>query len=139
MKNITEFKTAFLVCVSLMMVGCQSSPDVPEVSSDGMLLAESTYSTIAYSKEGANFSEYNKVLILPSQVAFKKNWKANYNRGQASLSGRINDKDIIKIKEDVAKLFDDVFTEEFSKNDKQMLVKEPGRGVLLIKPAIINF
>ncbi|WP_114327372.1 DUF3313 family protein [Candidatus Colwellia aromaticivorans] len=127
-----------IIAVSLMLaVGCQSTTEAPQVSQDGMQLKVNKRSTIAYKKEGVNFSEYNKVLILPSQVAFKKNWQRDYNRSQSS-SARIKDKDVLRIKEGVAKLFDDVFKEEFGKIGDNPLVEKVEAGTLVIKPAIIN-
>lgn len=128
-----------LIAVSLMLtVGCQSTPEAPQVSQDGMQLKVNERSTLAYKKEGVDFSEYSKVLILPSQVAFKKNWKRDYNRSHTSSSTRVQDKDVIRIKETVAKLFDVTFKEEIGKTDDNLLVEKVEAGTLLLKPVIIN-
>ena len=117
---------------------CQSTSDAPEVSPDGMQLQVNKRSTLAYKKEGVSFAQYNKIHILPSQVAFKKDWKRDYNKSQSSISMRVNDKDVLRIKSEVAKLFDEVFTEEFSKNNAALSVNEISADTLVIKPAIIN-
>ena len=119
-------------------MGCSTSGNAPQVSEDGMQLKVDKRSTIAYKKEGVDFSEYTQVQILPSQVAFKKNWKRDYNRNQAVLSSRIEDKDVIRIKSSVAKLFDEVFTEEFAKTGSNPVVDKAGTGTLIIKPSVIN-
>jgi len=137
MKKFITIKIAIIAATVSLVMGCQSTKTVPETS-DGMALIEANRSTVAYTKEGVDFSEYNKVLILPSQVAFKKNWQRNYNRNQASLSARINDKDVLRIKTGVAKLFDEVFAEEFTKDNDKLLASEAASGVLLMKPVIIN-
>jgi len=138
MKKITTIKIAFITIATALTLGCQSTSDAPKTSPDGMDLKVSSRSTVAYKKEGVDFSEYNKVLILPSQVAFKKNWQRNYNRDRASLSTRLNDQDVLQIKAGVAKLFDEVFAEEFSKNNEKLLVKEAATGVMLMKPVILD-
>lgn len=138
MKKVTTMKFAIITVAAALAMGCQSTSDAPQTSPDGMELKVSSRSTVAYKKEGVDFSEYNKVMILPSQVAFKKNWKNKYNRDQTNLSQRLSDKDVIKIKTGVAKLFDEVFTEEFTKNNKKLLVNKAAAGVLLMKPVIIN-
>lgn len=132
--------SAIALAASLVM-GCTATTNptnAPQVSSDGMELKTSTRSTIAYKKEGVDFSEYEKVQILSSEVAFKKNWQREYNRDQSSLSTRIKDKDVMRIKADVATLFDEVFKEEFGKDAKFPLVDKVSSNTLVIRPAIIN-
>lgn len=132
------FKLSAVGIALALVVGCQTTNEAPQVSPEGMKLKVSERSTIAYKKEGVNFGEYTQVQILPSQVAFKKNWQRDYNRDQTSLSTRIKDDDVLKIKSYVAKLFDEVFKEEFAKKGDSPLVNKAGTGTLIIKPAIIN-
>jgi len=138
MKKNNVIKASVVVFSTLLSMGCSTSSNAPQVSEDGMQLKVDKRSTIAYKKEGVNFAEYTQVLIQPSQVAFKKNWKRDYNRNQAVLSSRIKDEDVIKIKSSVAKLFDDVFKEEFAKAGDNPVVDKAGTGTLIIKPSIIN-
>lgn len=125
-----SIKVGFILTAAALVFGCQSTTQSPQVSPEGMQLEVSNRSTVAYTKEGENFSEYVKVQILPSQVAFKKNWQRDYNCSQPSLSARI--------KAGVAKLFDEVFKEEFGKENDNLIVEQAGVGTLVIKPAIIN-
>ncbi len=134
------FKMSVIALVASMAIGCNSTnPTNPaQISPEGMELKKSTRSTVAYKKEGVDFSEYDKVQILPSAVAFKKNWKRDYNRDQSSLTTRIRDNDVIRIKTEVAKLFDEVFKEEFGKDADFPIVDTVTSGTLVIRPAIIN-
>jgi len=138
MKINNVIKASIIVCSTVLIMGCSTSSNAPQVSEDGMQLKVDKRSTIAYKKEGVNFSEFTKVLILPSQVAFKKNWKRDFNRNQAVLSSRIHDKDVIRIKSSVATLFDEVFKEEFAKAGDNPLVDKEGAGTLIMKPSIID-
>lgn len=133
-------KLSVIALAASMVIGCNSTnpTNAPQVSPEGMELKKSTASTIAYKKEGVDFSEYDKVQILPSAVAFKKNWKRDYNRDQVSLSTRVNDADVIRMKTDLAKLFDEVFKEEFGKDAKFPIVDKVSSNTLVIRPAIIN-
>lgn len=135
-----SLKLSFIAIAAFMVMSCNSTnpTNAPQVSPEGMELKKSTRSTIAYKKAGVDFSEYDKVQILPSAVAFKKNWKRNYNRDQVSLSTRVSDADVIRMKADVAKLFDEVFKEEFGKSAKFPIVDKVGSNTLVIRPAIIN-
>lgn len=140
MNKSQGLKLSVIALAASMVMSCTStnSTNAPQVSPEGMELKKSTRSTVAYKKEGVDFSEYNKVQILPSEVAFKKNWKRDYNRDQASLSTRIRDADVIRIKAEVAKLFDEVFTEEFGKDATFPIVDTVSSNTLVIRPAIIN-
>jgi hypothetical protein len=140
MNKLQGIKLSFIAFAALMVIGCNSTnpTNAPQVSPEGMELKKSTRSTIAYTKEGVDFSEYDKVQILPSAVAFKKNWKRDYNRDQVSLSTRVSDADVIRMKADVATLFDEIFKEEFGKSAKFPIVDKVGSNTLVIRPAIIN-
>jgi hypothetical protein len=140
MNKLQGIKLSFIALAVSMVIGCNSTnpTNAPQVSPEGMELKKSTRSTIAYKKEGVDFSEYDKVQILPSAVAFKKNWKRDYNRDQVSLSTRINDADVIRMKTEMAKLFDDVFKEEFAKDAKFSIVDKVSSKTLVVRPAIIN-
>jgi hypothetical protein len=140
MNKLQGIKLSFIAFAALMVIGCNSTnpTNAPQVSPEGMELKKSTRSTIAYTKEGVDFSEYDKVQILPSAVAFKKNWKRDYNRDQVSLSTRVSDADVIRMKADVATLFDEIFKEEFGKSAKFPIVDNVGSNTLVIRPAIIN-
>jgi ribosomal protein S17E len=143
-KAMLQLKKCIFIFVSLClisMLGCTSTTttnSAPEVSPEGMSLKVSTGSTIAYEKPGVDFSGYDKLIIMPSEVAFKKNWERDYNREQSGLSTRIRDKDVIRIKEDVATLFDQVFKQEFSQASSITLVEEVSANTLIMRPAIIN-
>ena len=138
MKKSNLIKASLIVVGTVLTMGCNTTSNVPQVSQDGMELEVNKRSTIGYKKEGIDFSEYTHVLILPSQVAFKKNWQRDYNRDQVGLSTRVKDEDVIRIKTGVAKLFDEVFKEEFSKTGDNPVVEKSGTGTLILKPAIIN-
>ncbi|AAZ24611.1 MULTISPECIES: DUF3313 family protein [Colwellia] len=133
-------KLSFIALAASLVIGCNSTnpTNAPQVSPEGMELKKSTRSTVAYKKEGVDFSEYDKVQILPSAVAFKKNWKRDYNRDQVSLSTRINDADVIRMKAEMAELFDEVFKEEFGKDANFSLVDKVSSKTLVVRPAIIN-
>jgi hypothetical protein len=140
MKNKQTFKLGLIAVAASVIMGCNSTnpTNAAEVSPEGMELSVSTRSTVAYKKEGVDFSEYDKVQILPSAVAFKKNWKRDFNRDQSSLSTRVSDKDVLRIKTSVAELFDEVFKDEFGKDAKFPIVDEISSNTLVIRPAVID-
>ena len=68
-----------------VLIGCfatvQAADDgwPPKVSSDGMPLVEGTKAAAVWVKEGADFSEYSRVMIVDVGVGFIKNWRRDYN------------------------------------------------------------
>jgi len=122
---------------SLLWITACSAPSTtaPEISKEGMQLTTATRSTIAYQKPAVNFSEYSKVKILPSAVAFKKNWERDYNRDHST---RVRDEDVIRIKNEVATLFDQIFKQAFSQAANIELVETVSSNTLIMRPAIIN-
>lgn len=132
-------KLSIITLITSMLMSCANSTNpsnAPEVSKEGMDLVKSTETTIAYKKDGVDFSVYKNILILPSQVAFKDNWKRSYNNTNSAQ--RITDKDIAELKTNVASLFDKVFKEELHIGGDKTVVEEPVPSTLLLKPFIIN-
>jgi hypothetical protein len=130
-------KLSFIVAFTVLAMGCQST-GAPTVSPEGMLLQHDTRSTIVYKKEGVNFSDYSKVQFSPSTVAFKKSWQRDYNRNQATMSSRIKDSDVVRIRESVKVLLDETFKAEFDKSGSYSIVKNATTGTLLLNPTIID-
>ena len=87
-----------------------------------------------YLREGADFSGYDKFAILECYVAFRNNWKKDQNSAQ---SFRVTDSDMVRIKADVAKAFQTVFVRELTAMGEKH-VTAAGKGVLILRPAIIN-
>jgi hypothetical protein len=110
---------------------------LPETSHDGLKLMHDTKLRAVYMKPGADLSQYDKVALLKAYVAFKKNWKRDYNEDTASLEGRINDHDMKQIRERVATEFNKEFTKVLTAGG-HAIVTEAGTGVLIVRPAIIN-
>ena len=128
------------IALSLMSVSAawsKESKSLPEVSEDGLHLLKDTKARVVYAKPGATLEPYSKVMLVDCFVAFRDDYKHDYNLDQMGLSGRITDKDIEKIKDTLADEFKKKFTEVLTK-DGHAVVDEAGPDVLLLRPAIIN-
>jgi hypothetical protein len=77
------------------------------------------------------------VRIDSVDVSFRKNWLRDQNRSHRSLSGRISSSDMDDIREALAELFLEVFTEELEAGG-YTVVNENGDDVLLLQPAIVD-
>lgn len=103
---------------------------------DGLTLVPDRKVAAAYVDSEADFSVYDKIMILDCHVAFKKDWQ----RDQKKAGSRINisSSDMEKIKADVAELFREVFTEKLGGDGGYNIVEAAGDDVLLVRPAIID-
>jgi hypothetical protein len=108
--------------------------ELPEITVDGLHLMEDSKLAVVYAKPDVDLGVYNRVMLLDAGVAFKKNWKRDQNR---SYPNKVNSRDMDRIKERLANLFHEVFTEKLVEAGYE-LVSETADDVLIVRPAIIN-
>ncbi len=109
--------------------------EVPEVTHDGLHLLPDTKVAIAWVKPDADFSGYQRVMILDAYVAFRKGWLRDQNRGSIH---RITNSDVERIKGDVAELFHETFVEVLGEKGGYPVAETADADVLLLRPAIID-
>lgn len=106
-----------------------------EISFDGLERVEDSGVAMAYIDPEADFSAFERVVILEPFVAFRSNWQRDQNR---SRSRNIRASDMERIKADVASLFKEVFTERLEADGGFEVVVAADYDVLLLRPAIID-
>ena len=104
---------------------------------DGLVKVQAKKLDEVYLLPQADFREYTKVMIDPTEVAFRKNWQRDQNRERLDLSNRVSDADARRILDDAQKGFQKHFTEAYTK-DGYEVVTAPGPDVLRISTAIVN-
>ena len=122
-----------LMAASLAM----AKADLPAVSHDGLHLMPDTKLRAVYMKPGADLSEYDKIALLDTYVAFRKNWQRDHNN-EEPFDQRVSDKDMKEIRYRVAREFTKEFTKVLSTEGGHQVVTDAGDGVLILRPAIIN-
>jgi len=126
--------SAFLLTIS----GVASADDeLPDVTSDGLKRIESAKVDALYWTEGATLEGYDSIRILDCPVAFRKNWKRDFNMRPTTLSGRVGDSDMERIRNGISEMFRDEFTETLQDGGYNV-VEENGPNILLLRPAIVN-
>jgi len=148
MSHKKSFKTQIALTAALaVLVGtvatAQAADDgwPPKVTSDGLNLVEGTEAAAVWVLDGADFSEFNRVMIVDVGVGFKKNWRRDYNQNEVSLGNRVSKSDAEKIKQRVAEEFKKVFTAELEKAGYEVadydfsLAEE---DILVLRPAIVD-
>jgi hypothetical protein len=111
-----------------------AAKSLPEISPEGLVLVPKTRVSAVYLREGADFSGYDKLMILDCQVAFRKDWQRDQNR---SSSFKVADEDVTRIKTELADEFKKIFTTQLSAKG-ETIAMHAGTGVLTLRPAIVN-
>ena len=103
---------------------------------DGLTRVKSKALDQVYLQSGADFRAYTKVFIEPTEVAFEKSWRRDYNRS-ASPGARISETElqntISKAVTEASEIFASAWT-----NGGYTVVNAPGPDVLRVKTGIIN-
>jgi hypothetical protein len=111
---------------------CAEAP--PAESHDGLVLTPSKNADILYRRADASFAGYKRIALLDCYVAFRKNWQRDQNSGTLKVTSG----DMQRIKDELAKAFREVFTEELQKDGGFTMTTESGEDVLIMRPAIID-
>ena len=111
--------------------------ELPDVTVDGLKRVETKHIDALYVAEGATLEPYKRVYLVDCAVAFRKDWMRDYNKDRRDLSGRVNDKDMQRIQEGLAKEFRTVFTRELERGGYQ-IATELASDVLVLRPALVN-
>jgi hypothetical protein len=123
--------------IAVAATTAMAKTDLPAVSHDGLHLMPDTKLRAVYMKPGADLSQYDKVALLDTYVAFAKNWKREHNEDE-TFDQRVSDKDMKEITDRVSKEFTKEFTKVLSTEGGHQVVADAGTGVLILRPAIIN-
>jgi hypothetical protein len=92
---------------------------------------------LVYLAPGADFRTYHKVMLDPTEVAFEKNWKRDFNNQTRGLGRRVDDDDIQKAVTEGGRVATGIFADAFNKGGYPV-VSAPGPDVLRIRTAVVN-
>ena len=105
---------------------------------DGLVRTKSSKLQYVYLLPGANFRAYTRVMLDPTEVAFKKNWARDINsRSVRSLSGRVTDADVERMVDEGGKAASEIFARAFAAGGFPV-VTTPGDDVLRVRTAVVN-
>jgi hypothetical protein len=103
---------------------------------DGLIEVKASKFDDAFLLPGADFRGYEKVILDPVEVAFRKDWMRNMNDTR-SLNRRVSAEDAQKILDTVKVDTRDVFAKAFEKDGVQ-IADAPGEKVLRVHTSITN-
>jgi hypothetical protein len=125
-----------LVLAALVAFGVASAEKAPE-SWDGLVQVRPKRLDAVYVLPGADFRPYTKVMIDPTEVAFRKDWLRNINRSRPGAGDDVTQQDADRILAGARADFSDVFVAAFNKAGYQV-VTAPAPDVLRISPSVID-
>lgn len=109
----------------------------PPATWDGLVQVRSTRLDLVYVQPGADFRGYSKVIIEPTEVAFQKNWRRDYNRSASDLSSQISEKEEQRAISKGVEAAHDIFTKAWTGGGYQV-TNTPGPDVLRVKTGVVN-
>ena len=127
-----------LISVSIALAADDVVLKKGDVTVDGLTVTKAARMTEIQIKNEVDWSEYTKYQITPVEVSFKRDWKRDYNRKQRSVSARVTDKDMARIKETMAEIVYKEFDSALQKKGGLTKADEVDSNTLLFKPRIIN-
>ena len=127
-----------LLLISLIMatplVYAQEPAEAAGRTFDNLVPVEESALAMAYIDPDVDFSVFRRVAILEPHVAFRSNWQRDQNRNRTR---NITTRDMERIRQDVAILFERVFTERLEAAGYEV-VDVAADDVLVLRPAIID-
>ena len=109
----------------------------PPATWDGLTLVKAKKVDAAYVAPGADFRPYTKVMLDPTEVAFKKNWVRDYNNDTLTLDERISKEDAQKMLDAARTGFEEVFQKAYAQAGYEV-VTQPGPDVLRVRTGVAN-
>jgi len=109
----------------------------PPTSWDNLVLVNSKKLQAVYLLPGADFRQYTKVQLDPTDVAFEKDWQRNQNNSAVGLSRRITDDEAQKIADQVRTGFEEIFAKAYA-DAGYPVVTAPAHDVLRVRTGVAN-
>ena len=129
-QKLQALATGMVLAVAAQLAAAQ------DVSFDNLERIKDARVAAAYIDPDADFTVFNRVMILDPYVAFRANWQRDVNR--SNPGNRVSARDMDRIRAAAADLMRDTFIEALEAGDGFTIVDEPGEDVLVLRPAIIE-
>lgn len=107
-----------------------AAEEPPAVTHDGLELVRKGRLDLVYRRPGADFNDYNKFMLDPFEVAFKKEWTRDFRR--------VSKGDRERIRRELAELAREVFVKELQEKGGYPVVDAPGPDVLRVTAGIVE-
>ncbi|MGH6910057.1 MAG: DUF3313 family protein, partial [Phenylobacterium sp.] len=127
--------------LAAVALAAQAAPSLarekPPTTWDNLVLVNSKKLQAVYLLPGADFRQYTKVMLDPTDVAFAKDWQRDQNDTAVGLSRRISDDDAQKIADQVRTGFEEIFAKAYA-DAGYPVVTAPAHDVLRVRTGVAN-
>jgi hypothetical protein len=125
---------AFSITAALLAVAPLAAQDPSTL--EGLVKVRSQRADAVYLLPNVDFRSYTKVMLDPTEVAFRRNFLRNYNRS-TGLGRRISDEEANDAMERVRTGFGTIFADAYREAGYQV-VTQPGADVLRLRTGVLN-
>jgi hypothetical protein len=132
-----QFAILALAGAALPTVAGPAAAAEPPANWDGLVKVKSKRMRYVWLLPGADFRGYGKVMLDPTEIAFKKNWQRDFNRTTVGLQGRVTDAQVKRIIDEGGPAATELFAKAYAAGGYPV-VTEAGPDVLRIRTGIIN-
>ena len=129
-------KKLLVAAAALAAFGSVRAQDTP-ASWDGLVEVQTKRMDAAFLLPGADFRPYTKVIIDPTQVAFRKDWLRDTNQSRPRLTSQVSEQQAAEILAAARSNFDDIFRDAFAEAGYPV-VTAPAADAMRVSTAIIN-
>jgi hypothetical protein len=128
-----------ILALGLMICATGMAGDYSDVTEDGLVRVPSTRKAGVYRAPDVKFAHYQRVMLSPALVAFRKNsgYDSSARIGSA-IKQRPRPSERERISNDLMKYFHDELVAELVERGGFILVEEPGPDVIRIDPIITD-
>jgi hypothetical protein len=133
-RHFTAFALAGFAAASLVRPALAAKPPAEW---DGLVKVKAKKFELVYLRPGADFRGYKRVMLDPTEIAFEKNWKRNYNSDQLGSSMQVSDKDIERMAEEGRKGAGEILSKAYVAGGYPV-VTEPAADVLRVRTALVD-
>ena len=127
------------LALGLMICASGMARDYSDVTEDGLVRVPSTRKAGVYRAPDVKFAHYQRVMLSPALVSFRKNSEYDVTaKIGSSIKQRPKPSERERISNDLMKSFHDELVAEFVERGGFILVDEPGPDVIRIDPIIAD-
>jgi hypothetical protein len=135
---MNTLRLAAAACAALMIAGADISAvhaqSLP--SWEGLVQVRSSRLDLVFLAPGADFRPFNKVMLEPTEVAFRQNWLRDFNNRNRGAR-RLSQSDADRMLDTMSRGAGDAFAEAYRQAGFEV-VQSPGPDVLLVRTGVIN-
>ncbi len=132
-----QFASGVLIAATAAAPGSSPQAAKPPESWDGLSRVPSKRVKYVYLLPGADFRGYHKVMLDPTEIAFRKDWAREYNNTTSTLSSRVSESDVQKIVDEGGRAATQLFADAYTSGGYPV-VTAPAHDVLRIRTGIVN-